>query len=157
MSGHLKGNTKIWHLNFRESRICVEFGFRRSQLSWRIYLRCNFCRLIKAVAYALDAEKRWRSISASLVSSSRAQTRTRITVINAESAGEFPKTKVVFYLVQQFSRLVILFYFFVWSIKRKELFMLMNSFSQLRTLLEMSIVTQHCDRNVCGIGRLDAT
>ena len=35
--------------------------------------------------------------------------------------------------------------------------MLMNSFSQLRTLLEVSIVTQHCDRNVCGIGRLDAT
>ena len=64
------------------------------------------------MAYALDAEKTWRSISASLVSTSRAHTRTRITVINAESAGEFPKTKVVFYLVQQFSRLVFFFRLF---------------------------------------------
>ena len=47
----------------------------------------------------MDAEKRWRTISVSLVSASRAQTRIRITVINVEGAGEFPKTKVVFFLV----------------------------------------------------------
>ena len=80
---------------------------KRSQLSWRIYLRYNFCRLIKAVTYAIAAEKRWRPISASFVSTSRAQTRIRITVINVESAGEFPKIKVVFRFVQQFSRLAI--------------------------------------------------
>ena len=54
---------------------------------------------MKTVMYAVDAEKRWRPISALFVSTSRALTRTRITVTNAESAGEFPKTKVVFCLV----------------------------------------------------------
>ena len=95
-------------LNFLYANILVS---KRSQLSWRIYLRCNFCRLIKAVTYAIAAEKRWRPISASFVSTSRAQTRIRITVINVESAGEFPKIKVVFRFVQQFSRLAIFFSF----------------------------------------------
>ena len=76
----------------------VQFEFRYSQLSLKTHLRGDFCRLMKTVMYAMDVEKRWRPISAQFVSTSRAQTRTRITVINAESAGEFPKTKVVFCL-----------------------------------------------------------
>ena len=94
-------DARIWPLNsrnpsqFPQLRFCVEFGFRYSQLSWRMHLRCDFCRLMKPVMYAKDAEKRWRPISALFVSTSQAWTRTRITVTNVESAGEFPKTEVV--------------------------------------------------------------
>ena len=49
---------------------------------------------MKTVVYAGNAEERWQPISALFVSTSRASTRTRITVTNVESAGEFPKTEV---------------------------------------------------------------
>ena len=91
-------------LQFPQLRFFVQFEFRYSQLvSLRTRLCGDFCRLMKTVMYAVDAEKRWRPISAQFVSTSRAQTRTRITVINAESAGEFPKTKVVFCLASTVS------------------------------------------------------
>ena len=58
-------------------------------------------------------------------------------MINVESAGEFPKTKVVFFLVQQFSTLAK--FFVVCSIKRKEFLVVYvdELFSQLWTLLEI--------------------